>query len=95
MQQSAPPNVRGPRSSPSPRGNWATPGVFGLLGACVCAYLLHRWIASDYAAGIVHWDAWRHRPIGDWAWTPFIHPPPYGEFLRLVEGLAAASCRCA
>ncbi len=43
-----------------------------------------------FAAGDAKWDVWRHRAGNFWSWTPFIHPPGYGEFLRFVESIAAS-----
>ena len=57
----------------------------------ILALLFHRWIASDFAEGLVHWDAWRHRPEGGWQWRPYIHPPPYDRYLRFIEGIADSS----
>ncbi|GEM_PF-807483 len=47
-------------------------------------------LVQAFAAGDAKWDTWRHRAGLFWSWTPFIHPPGYGEFLRAVETVAAS-----
>jgi len=89
MLPSDSPNNSGPSGPPLPDTTDAgIAPALGILAATLCAVGLHLWIAANHARGVLHWDAWRHRPSGDWIWTPFIHPPPYGEFLRLVEWLS-------
>lgn len=92
MLRSHSPNNTGPYgTSPPEAATLSIPAALGMLAASLCAFGLHLWVAIDHARGSVNWDAWRHRPGGDWSWTPFIHPPPYGEFLRLVEWLSNAT----
>ena len=76
-----------PTSSSSPPAS-RLKTLFAIGTAAVLALLFHRWIASDFAEGLAHWDAWRHRPEGGWQWRPYIHPPPYDRYLRFIEGLA-------
>ena len=45
-------------------------------------------LLQAFEAGDAKWDVWRHRAGEFWSWTPFIHPPGYGEFLRAVQHLA-------
>jgi hypothetical protein len=64
---------------------WVLVPLLTLVSAALSAGLLRAFHAGD-----AKWDIWRHQAGNFWSWTPFIHPPGYGEFLRAVEFIAAA-----
>jgi hypothetical protein len=56
----------------------------------VVSWLISTGLLHALSAGDAKWDVWRHRAGNPWSWTPFIHPPGYGEFLRTVQNIAAS-----
>lgn len=61
-----------------------------VAAATAGTFALSWWLYHARQAGAASWDVWRHRAGDFWSWTPFIHPPGYGEYLRLVERIAEA-----
>ena len=77
----------GPPKTP-PRSLWPV-----LVCSVVASVALHWILADKFARYEIRWDAWRHRPLAPWTWTPFIHPPPYGEYLRVMEAWSDSTGR--